>query len=325
MSIYQFLKFEPILKEKIWGGEKLTSLLHKKSVLKNIGESWEISGVKEAISVVANKKLKGSLLNELIAKYKSTLLGDKVFKQFGNDFPLLIKFLDAKKALSIQVHPNDDLAKKRHQSLGKNEMWYVLQADKKANLIIGFKKNSTVNEFVSHLEKTTLVRNLNTEKTKKGDAYYIPTGTIHAIGAGVLIAEIQQTSDITYRIYDWEYKNSDGISRELHIEAAKDAIDYVAKSSYKAVYSENENSISEIISCPYFTTSILPLYGKVDINHQEKDSFVIYMCVAGNVTFQYEDQIEKLHLGETLLVPACMKEFKIIAEEKSKLLEVYIK
>ena len=325
MSIYQFLKFEPILKEKIWGGEKLTSLLHKKSGLKNIGESWEISGVKEAISVVANKKLKGSLLNRLIAKYKSTLLGDKVFKQFGNDFPLLIKFLDAKKALSIQVHPNDDLAKKRHQSFGKNEMWYVLQADKDANLIIGFKKNASVKEFVSNLESNMLLSRLNTEKIKKGDAYYIPTGTIHAIGAGTLIAEIQKTSDITYRIYDWERQNLDETFRELHTEEAKDAIDYLAKDSYKAVYSEKENSTSEIITCPYFTTSILPINGEVEVNHQEKDSFVIYMCVLGNVTFQYEDQIEKLRLGETLLVPACMKEFKIIAKEKSKLLEVYIK
>ena len=325
MSIYQFLKFEPILKTKIWGGEKLISLLHKKSVLKNIGESWEISGVKEAISSVANKELKGTLLNELIIKYKNNLLGDKVYKQFGNDFPLLIKFIDAKKSLSIQVHPNNDLAKKRHNTFGKNEMWYVLQADKEANLIIGYKKNSSVKEFNTHLEENTLLSSLNTEEIKNGDAYYIPTGTIHAIGAGTLLAEIQQTSDITYRIYDWERKNSDGTFRELHTEAAKDAIDYLAKDSYKAVYSEKENSTSEIISSPYFTTNILPLQGKVEINHQQKDSFVIYMCVGGNVTFQYEDQIEELQLGETLLVPACLKEFNIIAKEKSKLLEVYIK
>lgn len=325
MSIYQFLKFEPILKTKIWGGEKLISLLHKKSVLKNIGESWEISGVKEAISSVANKELKGKLLNELIIKYKNNLLGDKVYKKFGNDFPLLIKFIDAKKALSIQVHPNNDLAKKCHNTFGKNEMWYVLQADKEANLIIGYKKNSSVKEFNAHLEENTLLSNLNTEEIKKGDAYYIPTGTIHAIGAGTLLAEIQQTSDITYRIYDWERENSDGTFRELHTEAAKDAIDYLAKDSYKAVYSEKENSTSEIISSPYFTTSILPLQGKVEMNHQHKDSFVIYMCVGGNVTFQYEDQIEELQLGETLLVPACLKEFNIIAKEKSKLLEVYIK
>ena len=228
-------------------------------------------------------------------------------------------------SLSIQVHPNNDLAKKRHNTFGKNEMWYVLQADKEANLIIGYKKNSSVKEFNTHLEENTLLSSLNTEEIKKGDAYYIPTGTIHAIGAGTLLAEIQQTSDITYRIYDWERKNSDGTFRELHTEAAKDAIDYLAKDSYKAVYSEKENSTSEIISSPYFTTNILPLQGKVEINHQQKDSFVIYMCVGGNVTFQYEDQIEELQLGETLLVPACLKEFNIIAKEKSKLLEVYIK
>jgi len=325
MSIYQFLKFEPILKNKIWGGEKLTSILGKKSLLKNIGESWEISGIKEAISIVLNKELKGTALNELIIKYKNDLLGDKVYWQFGNDFPLLIKFIDAKEALSIQVHPNDDLAKKRHQSFGKNEMWYVLQAEKNANLIIGHKKNSSVKEFNTHIENNTLLSILNTESIKEGDAFYIPTGTIHAIGAGTLIAEIQQTSDITYRIYDWERKNADGTFRELHTEAAKDAINYHAKDSYKALYSEKENSTSEMISNPYFTTSILPLLGKVEINHQKKDSFVIYMCVAGNVTFESEEQKESLYLGETLLVPACMKEFNIVAREKSKLLEVYIK
>lgn len=323
--MYQFLKFEPILKNKIWGGEKLTSLLGKKSALKNIGESWEISGVKEAISIVVNKELKGIPLDELIIKYKNNLLGDKVYEQFGNDFPLLIKFIDAKEALSIQVHPNNDLAKKRHQSFGKNEMWYVLQAEKNANLVIGYKKDSSVEEFDFHLKNKTLLSILNTESIKEGDAYYIPTGTIHAIGAGVLLAEIQQTSDITYRIYDWERKNAEGTFRELHTEAAKDAIDYHAKDVYKAAYSEEENSPSEIISNPYFTTSIVPLVGTLEINHQEKDSFVVYMCVAGGVTFQYEEQKESLQIGETLLVPATMKKFKIVAKEKSKLLEVYIK
>lgn len=325
MSIYQFLKFEPILKEKIWGGEKMTSLLNKKSNLKNIGESWEISGVKEAVSVVTNKGLKGFSLNDLIQRYKDEFVGGKVYKQFGDSFPLLIKFLDAKTALSVQLHPNNDLAKKRHNSFGKNEMWYVVQADAFANIIIGLKENSNEKEFLHHTNNKTLLQLLNTKEIKKGDSYFVPAGTIHAIGAGALIAEIQQTSDITYRVYDWERPNSDSTLRELHTQAAKEAIDYIAKDSYKADYIEKENNTSEIISCSYFTTSILPLNGKVEINHQEKDSFFIYMCVLGNVTFQYEDQTENLQLGETLLVPACMRKFKIIAKEKSKLLEVYIK
>ncbi|MDA9339674.1 class I mannose-6-phosphate isomerase [Polaribacter sp.] len=325
MNIHQFLKFEPILKEKIWGGEKLTTLLHKKSALKNIGESWEVSGVKEAVSVVINRDLAGISLNDLIKHFKDEFVGGKVYKQFGDNFPLLIKFLDAKSALSVQLHPNNDLAKKRHNSFGKNEMWYVVQADAHANVIIGFKEKSNEKEFLDYINKKKLLELLNTEIIKKGDSYFIPAGTIHAIGAGALIAEIQQTSDITYRIYDWERPNLDGTYRELHTEAAKNALDYVAKDSFKAVYSENVNSTSEIISCSYFTTSILPLNGKVEINHQEKDSFVIYMCVSGNVTFQYEDQTENLQLGETLLVPACLKKFNITTEENSKLLEVYIK
>jgi mannose-6-phosphate isomerase len=325
MSIQQLLKFEPILKEKVLGGEKLTTLLDKKSYLKNIGESWEISNVKENVSIVSNKKLKGKLLNELIKEHKNNLLGDKVYKQFGNNFPLLIKFLDAKKALSIQLHPNNELAKKRHNSFGKNEMWYVVQADEHANLIIGFKENSNAKEYLSHLEDKTLLSLLNTEGIKKGDSFFIPTGTIHAIGAGTLIAEIQQTSDITYRIYDWERPNLDGTFRELHTEDAIEAIDYATKESYKATYSEKENTSSEIISCQYFTTNILPLKGKVEVNHQEKDSFIIYMYVSGAVVFQYENQIEKLQMGETLLVPACIKKIHIIADEKSELLEVYIK
>jgi mannose-6-phosphate isomerase len=325
MSIHQLLKFEPILKEKIWGGEKLISLLNKKSNLKSIGESWEISDIKENVSVVSNSNLKGTFLKELINEHKSNLVGEKVYRQFGENFPLLIKFIDAKKALSIQLHPNDDLAKKRHGTFGKTEMWYVMQADKFANLIVGFKNNSNTEEYLYHLENKTLLSLLNIEEIKKGDSYFIPTGTIHAIGAGVLIAEIQQTSDITYRIYDWDRPNSDGTFRDLHTQEAINAIDYNAKKSYKATYVGQENNTSEIISCKYFTTNILPLKGKLEVNHQEKDSFVVYMCVAGIVEFQYENQTEKLQMGETILVPACIKKIQITADEKAELLEVYIK
>ena len=324
MSINQLLKFEPILKEKIWGGEKLMSLLNKKSTHKNVGESWEISDVDENISVVSNKYLKGKSLKDLIKEHKNNLVGDNVYQQFGENFPLLVKYIDAKKALSIQLHPNDSLAKKRHNAFGKTEMWYVLQADKFANLIVGFKNNSNTEEYLHHLENKSLLSLLNTEEIKKGDSYFIPTGTVHAIGAGALIAEIQQTSDITYRIYDWDRPCPDGTYRALHTEEAKEAIDYVAKKSYKTTYLEKENTASPIISCQYFTTNMLPIKGRVAINHQEKDSFVIYMCVAGAVEFQYENQTEKLQMGETILVPACIKKIQIIAEEKAELLEVYI-
>lgn len=325
MKINQLIKFKPILKDKIWGGEKLATLLNKESTRKDVGESWEISDVEGDTSIVVNGELKGKNLKELISEYKSDLVGDKIYTHFGEKFPLLIKFIDAKEALSIQLHPNDKLAQERHNSFGKTEMWYVMQADEKANLIVGFQKEVTSEEYLKHLENKSLLDILNVDEVQKGDVYFIPTGRVHAIGAGVLLAEIQQTSDITYRIYDWDRPNPDGTFRDLHTEEAIDAIDYSVIDSYKTVYSEKENAASEIVSCQYFTTNVLPIKGEISINHQEKDSFVIYMCVEGSVEFQYENQSEKLQTGETILVPACIKNIKISSEGKSELLEVYIK
>jgi mannose-6-phosphate isomerase len=321
----QLIKFQPILKDKIWGGEKLATILNKQSTRNDIGESWEISDVEGDTSIVVNGALKGHDLKHLISEFKSDLVGENVYNHFGEKFPLLIKFIDAKEALSIQLHPHDDLAKKRHNSFGKTEMWYVMQADEKANLIVGFEKEVTPQEYLKHLENKTLLDILNVDDVENGDVYFIPTGRVHAIGAGVLLAEIQQTSDITYRIYDWDRPNPDGTFRDLHTEEAIDAIDYSAQDSYKTAYSKEQNTASEIVSCPYFTTNVLPVYGELAINHNEKDSFVIYMCVAGNVEFKYENQIENLQMGETILIPNCIKNIVISSEEKSELLEVYIK
>ena len=325
MKINQFLKFEPILKEKIWGGEKLMKVLSKKSDKTDVGESWEISDVPGDTSVVSNGHLKGTDLKQLIADYKSDLVGAKIYQVFGENFPLLIKFIDAKEALSIQLHPNDELAQKRHNSFGKTEMWYVMQADKKANLIVGFKKEVTLDEYLENLKNNTLLDILNVDTVAEGDVYFIPTGRVHAIGAGVLLAEIQQTSDITYRIYDWDRKDAEGNSRDLHTEEALNAIDYHVLDSYKTTYQKKENIASKVVSCPYFTTNILPVKNSVSVNHTDKDSFVIYMCVKGSVTFKYNEVEEVLNFGETLLVPACIKEFLIDSEEYSELLEIYIK
>jgi mannose-6-phosphate isomerase len=321
----QLLKFTPILKNKIWGGQKLTALLNKKSDRKDLGESWEISDVKGDISVVSNGDLAGKDLKELITAHKGNLVGNKMYQHFGDKFPLLIKFIDAKEALSIQLHPNDDLAKKRHNSFGKTELWYVMEADEKANLIVGFQKEVTTEEYLHHLKNKSLSAILNVDKVKKGDVYFIPAGRIHAIGAGVLLAEIQQTSDITYRIYDWDRPNLDGTFRDLHTNEALDAIDYSAKESYKTAYVSSEKKASEIVDCQYFTTSLLPVLGEISLNHSEKDSFIIYMCVEGSVAFRYKSQIEKIQTGETILVPACIKNISIIADKSAKLLEVYIK
>ncbi len=324
MYMNQFLKFEPILKDKIWGGEKLKDLLNKKSTRSDVGESWEISDVEGDTSIVSNGFLKGKDLKDLIQEFKGELVGNHIYDQFGEKFPLLIKFIDAKEALSIQLHPHDDLAKKRHNSFGKTEMWYVMQADEKANLIVGFQKEVTQEEYLHHLENTSLTDILNIDEVTSGDVYFIPTGRVHAIGAGVLLAEIQQTSDITYRIYDWDRQDSEGNYRDLHTEEAIDAIDYSSKPSYKTEYQKTQNESSEIVSCPYFTTNVLPIEGQLSINHTDKDSFVIYMCVKGATTFIYGNQKEEVNIGETVLVPASMKEFTINSEVDSELLEVYI-
>lgn len=322
----QFLKFSPILKEKIWGGEKLAAVLNKDSNSKTLGESWELSDVDGDTSIVVNGDLKGRDLKELIQEYKGALVGDAIYEDFGNKFPLLIKFIDAKEALSIQLHPHDDLAKKRHNSFGKTEMWYVMQADEKANLIVGFQNDSNKEEYLEHLDNKSLLDILNVDEVQKGDVYFIPTGRVHAIGAGVMLAEIQQTSDITYRVYDWDRQDAAGNYRELHTEEAIDAIDYKAQSSYKTDYRKTQNQSSEIISCPYFTTNVLPVEGTLTINHDDKSSFVIYLCVEGKVQFSAGDKIsESLQMGETLLVPASLKDFTIESSGNSELLEVYIK
>lgn len=322
--INQLLRFTPILKEKIWGGEKLKNLLNKKSDKHNIAESWEISDVDGDESVVSNGALKGRTLRDLQQEYKQDLVGSSVYNKFGNEFPLLIKFIDAKDVLSIQLHPNDGISKEHHNSLGKTEMWYVVQADEDSNIIIGFKKDSNEKEYLHHLSNKTLLDILNVDEVKKGDVYFVPPGRVHAIGAGLLIAEIQQTSDVTYRIYDWDRKDVDGNYRELHTEKALTAIDFKAEKSYKNSYLKEINISSEVVSCPHFTTNILPIKGAVNVNLNSKDSFVIYMCVKGKVTFKYNTQKEKIKMGETILIPACIKELIISSEIQSELLEVFI-
>lgn len=325
MNLNYPLKFYPILKEKIWGGEKLMQLLNKTSDKKNIGESWEISDVEGNTSIVSNGTLKGKSLKELIITYKGDLVGQKVYEQFGNKFPLLIKFIDAKTPLSIQLHPHDDLALKRHNSFGKTEMWYVMDADEKANLIVGFKETTTAENYLYHLENKSLVDILNFDLVKKGDVYFIPTGRIHAIGAGVMLAEIQQTSDITYRIYDWDRVDHNGNSRDLHTDDAIEAINYTAQDNYRTEYLKKINKENKVIDCQYFTTNFIPIDGTMSINHNNKDSFVIYMCVKGSVEIEYGNKKLILNIGETVLVPAKLNELTISSINHSELLEVYQK
>lgn len=320
-----FFKFTPILKEKIWGGDKLIKLLHKSSDKSNIGESWEISDVEGDTSVVSNGPCQGMSLKELISNEKGRFVGERVYSAFGDKFPLLIKYIDAKEALSIQLHPHDDLAMQRHNSFGKTEMWYVMQADEQANLIVGFKKDTDKEEYLKHLNNKSLTEILNIDTVANGDVYFIPTGRVHAIGAGVMLAEIQQTSDVTYRIYDWDRQDSEGNYRELHTEEAIDAIDYKAQDSYTTAYQKVTNSSSEMVSCPYFTTNILPIEGSVSYGKRGLDSFLIYMCVKGEVRFESNGVEATIKMGETLLIPAYVQSYTLHSlEETSELLEVYL-
>lgn len=316
------LKFKPILKDKIWGGTKLKSLLNKDSQLPNVGESWEISDVEGDTSIVSNGSLKNQSLKQLLDIYKADLVGGKNYDKFGNKFPLLIKFIDAKEDLSIQLHPNDELAKIRHNSFGKTEMWYVMQADEGSNLIVDFNQKMTPDLYLEHLENKTLPQILNFDKVKAGDTYFIEVGRVHAIGAGVMLAEIQQTSDITYRIYDWDRKDDFGNERELHTELAIDAIGFDMPDNFRVDYDKKANQSNEMVSCPYFTTSYL----KIDKELQKEnthDSFVIYICVEGEATIKTENYSEVIGKGETLLVPATISSYQIVSDDAT-LLEVYV-
>ncbi|MDG1043054.1 MAG: mannose-6-phosphate isomerase [Flavobacteriaceae bacterium] len=316
------LKFQPILKDKIWGGQKLQQLLHKSTSSTKAGESWEISDVEGDTSIVANGPLKGTSLKTLMDTYTSDLMGAKNFRQFGNKFPLLIKFIDAKQDLSVQLHPNDKLAKARHNSFGKTEMWYVVQADPASNLIVGFNQEMTPELYVKHLEDKTLQSILNFDAVKAGDTYFIEVGRIHAIGAGVLLAEIQQTSDITYRVYDWDRVDADGNERELHNDIALEAFDFDMPDNFRVQYAPKSNVSTELVSCPYFTTNVLEVTETIS-KQNTQDSFVIYMCVEGKANLVVDGIVTEFSMGETVLIPACIETFSM-SSNHAKLLEVYI-
>ena len=316
------LKFTPILKEKIWGGQKLTTLLHKSSDKLNIGESWEISDVEGDESIVSNGNFKGQSLKDLLITYKAELIGDKNYEVFGDKFPLLIKFIDAKQDLSIQLHPNDELAAKRHNSFGKTEMWYVMQADPDSNLIVGFNQEMNKAKYLKHLEDKTLTQILNFDKVSSGDTYFIEVGRVHAIGAGVLLAEIQQTSDITYRVYDWDRVDAHGNQRELHNDIAIDAFDFNMADDFRVTYNKEPNQSNLMVDCPYFNTSYLHVTQPVD-RLNTRDSFFIYICVEGECKIETDEHSEIVKTGETVLIPAALNSYKITSDN-AKLLEVYV-
>ena len=327
------IKFNPLLKSLVWGGEKIAPYKGIKTDQHNVGESWEISGVPGNESVVAEGCLAGKTVVELLEEYKEQIVGRHVYANTGNQFPLLIKFIDAASDLSIQVHPDDALAGVRHNgSKGKTEMWYVIEADKDAYLLSGLSKTITPEEYEKMVADNTITDVIARHNVKKGDVFFLPAGRIHAICGGCFIAEIQQTSDITYRIYDYGRMGLDGKPRELHTELAKDAIDFKAYSDYRTDYVTRENENTPLVECQYFTTSLLDLTQPLTQGLAERDSFTIVICTEGEGTVTVEgDNIDQqyktvsLRQGETVLVPACATSMTVTPSGNIKVLTSYIK
>lgn len=326
MSTLYPIIFKPILKERIWGGYQLQKKLGKEQKDFPTGESWEVSTLPNAISVVQNGLLKGKNLQELINTYKQELVGDLVYKKYGQHFPLLIKFIAAEEDLSLQVHPNNELAGSRHKSLGKEEFWYIMDAEKEAQLYLGFSKAVDKKQLQKKLADGKLPELLHREPARKGKAYYIPPGRVHAIGKGIVLAEIQQSSDITYRLFDWNRKDASGKSRELHVELAMDAIDFQIPESYNTYYPDIANTFVQLTENEHFKIKVLELKDTKRIKTTKTDSFTIYMCVKGSCTFLTEFTEEKLQMGSSIFIPANLTRYTIKPENKgAKLLYIRAK
>lgn len=321
------LKFKPILKSQIWGGDRLVKA--GKKLPKNIkagepvGESWEISGIDGSVSVVSNGFLKSNNLEELIEVYMGEIVGEKTYDTYGLEFPILIKFIDARDVLSVQVHPDDELAEERHGSRGKTEMWYVMDCEPGAYIYVGFKRPISREEYIEAVTTGTMTELLMRYEVQKGEAYYIPAGTVHAIGGGLLIAEIQETSDITYRISDWGRLGADGKPRSLHTAEAVDAIDFDEKNDYRRTINPQPNTLHELVSSPFFTTNLINVDGQMKRDYSDIDSFVAYVCTEGSLEISTSGGRETLSALESLLLPA-ETEYAVL-NGKGTVLEVYIK
>lgn len=325
MSELYPLKFETVLKEKVWGGNALVTRFNKKATGSvHIGESWELSAVTNSQSVISNGFLAGNNIEELIEVYMGDITGDSIYEKFGNEFPLLIKFIEAQEDLSIQVHPNDSLAKNRHNAYGKTEMWYILESKKGSKIYTGFKNGVTKEIYEEALSKGRIEDLLNVETADAGDVFFTPAGRVHAIGEGIVLVEIQQTSDITYRIFDWNRKSSGKVKRELHTELAIDAIDFNQSGKNKIRKEPVLNKTENLVNCEFFTTNIISLNEAIGKEYYFIDSFVAYICTEGEFLICWDDNSEKVTKGETVLLPAMIKEVTLKPLNEASLLEVYI-
>lgn len=324
------LRFEPVFKTVIWGGSSLAAYKGMDVPLESVGESWEVSAVPGAVSVVADGPLAGRTLSEVVALDPVGLLGQSVHDRYGTHFPLLMKFIDAAADLSIQVHPDDAMASRRHQTFGKTELWYVVAAKPGARLVVGFSTPITPDEYERRIADNTIEEVLCYHYVQPGDVFFLPAGRVHAIGAGILLAEIQQSSDITYRLYDYNRKDVNGQLRELHTELAKEAIDYTLYPYWRTDYPALANRVVPLVKCAYFTTNRLHL--KADeagvstlTSSKPSDSFAVVMCLEGEGWLSFDGQgTQGIRRGQTLLVPAAIRQLQLGTSTHCLLLETYI-
>jgi mannose-6-phosphate isomerase len=325
MSELYPLKFEALLRDKVWGGYALEKHFNKKPLgLPNIGESWELSAVEDNLSVVSNGFLAGNNIEELIEVYMGDITGDAIFEKFGNEFPLLLKFIEAREDLSVQVHPGNEMAKERHNAYGKTEMWYILESDAGSKIYTGFKEGVTKEMYQKSVSDGNLPDLLNVEIAEPGDTFFTPAGRIHAIGKGIVLVEIQQTSDLTYRISDWNRPVNGSVVRELHLDLALEAIDFTAAGPNKIRKDVVMNNTGNLVTCEFFTTDFLQFNTPVKKDYFLLDSFVVYICVEGEFNIRWDGNSEKVSKGETVLLPAMIKEVVLEPSPEARLLEIYI-
>ena len=315
-------KFEPLLKQTLWGGDKIIPFKHLNTKMEQVGESWEISGVKDFETIVANGPDKGKSLNQLVSEMKDQLVGKENYERFGDEFPLLVKFIDAHQDLSIQVHPSDEVAHRQGKSHGKTEMWYALPSTPGAMLYNGLKQQITPEQYKQMVENDTITDALARYEVHEGDVFFIPAGRIHTIGAGCFVAEIQQTSDVTYRIYDFKRKDKNGNYRELHTQLAAESIDYTVLDNYRAEYEPLKNEGVQVATCPYFTTAVYDLTEPMTLDYSELDSFVILIAVKGEGRLICNGEEMPFQMGDTVLFPATTNEVRV--EGEVKFLETYV-
>ena len=321
------LKFTPILKERIWGGDYLYKKFGKGTDSDiNIGESWEVSAVKDNVSVVSEGILAGNDLFELIEVYMGDLVGDKVYEKFGVEFPVLVKFLVAKSDVSIQVHPNEEYANEKFGEHGKAEMWYIFDAEKDAKIIAGFDRNTSREEVEQAINNDTITQLLRIDDAQKGDVFDIPVGRVHAICKDNVIVEIQQTSDLTFRIYDYDRVDDNGNKRDLHVQQSLDVLDFNAKENYKIPYNKEINEPTNLIKNEHFTTNLLSFDKKLGRDYYLLDSYVVLVCTEGEFDIEYkEGGSVNVKVGESVLLPACIQEYYFNPKtEKATFIETYL-